>query len=394
MGPTMIRTLHFPDGIDVHSFLRDYWQQRPLLMRQALPGIANPLPPEELAGLACEPEIESRLIQEQGDSPWQVRQGPFEETDFTSLPASHWTLLVQDVDKHLPAAAELLEHFAFIPRWRLDDLMISYAADRGSVGPHLDAYDVFLVQTLGQRRWRISTRPYGDADLLPGLDIKVLRHFDSEQEWLLEPGDVLYLPPGIAHWGIAEGPCMTCSVGFRSPSQRELAAGWLQTVLDNSSEQHRYRDPRGLAPALGGEIPATAIAEVRALLEELCHWQDDALAGWFGQFITEPKPQLEPLPADPELTPQELAAGLSSGERLVVHPYARLAYVVAAAEGGQLFADGQAFTLERLAPWVAQLCDRQPLSGSGLSADDQPLLLELYNQGSLLWEHEADELLD
>jgi 50S ribosomal protein L16 3-hydroxylase len=390
----MTGALQFPPGLDAQRFLQDYWQQQPLLMRQALPGVSNPLAPEELAGLACEAEVESRLIVEQGRTPWELRHGPFTEDAFTSLPASHWTLLVQDVDKHLPAAAELLEHFSFMPRWRLDDLMISYAADQGSVGPHLDAYDVFLVQTLGTRRWQISSHPYSDADLVPGLDLKVLNQFAAEHSWVLEPGDVLYLPPGVAHWGIAEGPCMTCSVGFRSPSQRELAAGWLQTVLDQSSEQRRYRDPRGLAAGLGGRIPTTAVAAVRALLEELCQWDDADLTRWFGQFITEPKPQLEPLPPDPELTLDALAAGLTAGQRLVPHPYARLAYVADDAAQVQLYADGQAYTLSSTPPWVVRLCDREPLSGDDLPADHQPLLAELYNQGSLLWEHEADELLD
>lgn len=389
----MIPTLCFPDGITVDTFLRDYWQQRPLLMRQALPGMINPLPPEELAGLACESVAEARLIIENGTTPWQVRHGPFGEDDFTALPDSHWTLLVQDVDKHLPAAGALLEHFAFMPRWRLDDLMISYAADQGSVGPHLDAYDVFLVQTLGRRRWRLSDRVYDDDDLVPGLDIKVLNRFDTDHEWLLEPGDVLYLPPGVAHWGIAEGPCMTCSVGFRSPSQQELAAGWLQTLLDRSSDKRRYRDPRGLPAGLGGRIPDDAVAEVRSLLEALCDWPDAALTEWFGRFITDPKPQLEPWPPEAELDAAALDAGLATGQRLIPHPYARLAYT-SNDDGTRLFVDGQAYTLPELPAWVAPLCDRQPLDGAALPAPDRALLLELYNQGSLLWQHEFDALLD
>lgn len=390
----MIPALRFPPGIDAHRFLEEYWQQRPLLLRQALPRDVNPLPPEELAGLACEPEVESRLVIEQGVDPWQVRHGPFSDSDFAALPQNRWTLLVQDVDKHLPAAAALLEPFAFLPRWRVDDLMISYAADQGGVGPHLDAYDVFLIQTLGRRRWRISSACYADDDLIPGLDIRVLRRFDTEQEWLLEPGDVLYLPPGVAHWGIAEGPCMTCSVGFRSPSQQELAAGWLQELLDRCSDTRRYRDPAALRAGLGGEIPNGSVVAVRELLQELCQWQDADLAEWFGRFITEPKPQLEPLPADPDLSLPELARRLSGGERLVAHPYARLAFSAPTADGARLFADGEAFTVTEVQDWMRQLCQRRPVGDAAVDAADRPLLLELYNQGSLLWEQEADALLD
>lgn len=386
--------LRFPDGLDAERFLQDYWQKRPLLLRQALPGVSNPLAPEELAGLACEPEVESRLIVEHGESPWHVRHGPFDEADFAALPPSHWTLLVQDVDKRVPGAAELLEPFAFLPRWRMDDLMISYAPDQGSVGPHLDAYDVFLVQTLGRRRWRVSSRPYGEADLVPGLDIRVLRSFDTEQEWLLEPGDVLYLPPGVAHWGVAEGEhCMTCSVGFRSPSQQELAVGWLQELVDSASPTQRYRDPAGLQAGLGGEIPAASVTQARQLLETLCQWPDAALADWFGRFITEPKPQLEPQPPADELGPPDLSTGLAGGARLVAHPFARLAFS-ATPGAARLFADGTALPLATVPDWLRALCARHPVGAAELADADHALLLALYNQGSLLWEHELDELLD
>lgn len=390
----MTAALRFPAGVTSEGFLRDYWQQAPLLLRQALPRVANPLSPEELAGLACEPDIESRLIVEQGESPWQVRYGPFDETDFAALPDTHWTLLVQDVDKHVPAAASLLDAFAFLPRWRLDDLMISYASDQGSVGPHLDAYDVFLVQTLGRRRWRISSRHYGDEDLLPDLDIRVLRRFDAQQEWLLEPGDVLYLPPGVAHWGIAEGEhCMTCSVGFRSPSQRELAASWFEHLLEHSSEQTRYRDPDCLPGHLGGQIPTQSITQVRALLEHPSNWSDAELSSWFGRFITEPKPHLAPEPPERLLAETELRATLDDGARLRASPVARLAYSDASATP-QLFADGERYGLRRISPGLAALCDRQAVGRELLGGDEDPLLTALYNQGSLVWLEDEHDVPD
>jgi 50S ribosomal protein L16 3-hydroxylase len=390
----MRQILHFPDDITADGFLRDYWQRRPLLMRQALPDVQNPLTPEELAGLACEAGIESRLIEEHGEHPWMVRHGPFDEAVFTGLPDSHWTLLVQDVDKHLPAAERLLEAFAFLPRWRMDDLMVSYAPNQGSVGPHLDAYDVFLIQTHGRRRWRISTRPYGEQDLIPDLEIKVLSRFETEQEWLLEPGDVLYLPPGVAHWGIAEGDCMTCSVGFRSPGQQELAAGWLAELLELTDDELRYRDPADLPLHLGGRIPADAVAQVRAMLDSLRQWDDTAMTRWFGRYITEPKPQLTPEPAEEALTLAALEMSLAAGDRLVAHPYARLAYAAEPGKPAMLFADGESFMPAGLPAGLVTLCDRQPAGIEQLPADCHDLLLALYNQGSLVWEHERDALSD
>lgn len=195
--------------ISRERFLDEYWQKRPALLRQALPREVLALPPDELAGLACEPEVESRLVRQTGETDWALRHGPFDAEDFVDLPPSHWTLLVQDVDKHLPEVATLLEAFDFVPDWRLDDIMISYAVDGGGVGPHTDNYDVFLVQAAGTRRWRLSHREFTEKDLLDSCPLRVLREFPVDEDWLLEPGDVLYLPPKVGHWGTAVGECMT-----------------------------------------------------------------------------------------------------------------------------------------------------------------------------------------
>lgn len=385
--------LIFPKGLNAASFLRDYWQQRPLLLRQGLPGLVPPVSADELAGLACEPEIESRLILEHGNSPWQLRHGPFDDEDFATLPDTHWTLLVQDVDKQVPAAQDLLDAFSFLPRWRMDDLMVSYAPDQGSVGPHLDAYDVFLVQAQGHRRWRISTQPYDDADLIPDLDIRVLKHFEAEEEWLLAPGDVLYLPPGVAHWGIAEGDdCMTCSVGFRSPNQQELAADWFEHLLDKADDQRRYQDPARLTPNLGGEIPEQAFDQIRQLLETFKHWTDHDLTAWFGRYITEPKPHLLPEPPDCPLQDDELATGLADGLCLRAHPQARLAFVVSAEGKPQVFADGQQHAVANLTPGLRALCAHQIVSGTALTSADQSLLTALFNQGCIEWWDEDDDI--
>jgi 50S ribosomal protein L16 3-hydroxylase len=208
----------------IETFLRDYWQKKPLLIRQAYPGFELPIDGDELAGLALEEEVESRIVLEHGKTPWELRHGPFDEQTFSQLPESHWTLLVQAVDQWVPEIHELLQDFQFIPGWRLDDIMISYASDKGSVGPHFDYYDVFLLQGMGKRRWRIGQHCDSGSELVEGTPLKLLRNFETTDEWVLEPGDMLYIPPGIAHWGIAEGECITCSIGFRAPPGAGLRA--------------------------------------------------------------------------------------------------------------------------------------------------------------------------
>src|SRR3990167_5380334 len=210
--------------ITPRQFLTEYWQKKPLLIRAAYPDFTGLLSADELAGLACEEDVQARLvINRQGK--WQVENGPFDEARFAKLPKRDWTLLVQGVNHHLPEAATLLQRFDFIPHARLDDLMVSYAPDGGGVGPHFDSYDVFLLQGQGKRLWRIRSEE--DLTLVDGAPLRILKNFKTEQEYLLEAGDMLYLPPHVAHWGIAVGDCITYSIGFRAPSAQELATQFL-----------------------------------------------------------------------------------------------------------------------------------------------------------------------
>src|SRR6218665_1377303 len=200
-------------NFDSAAFLRDFWQKRPVLIRNPWRDWANPLAPDELAGLACEPGIESRLIEQSGDN-WSLDNGPFAEARFARLGGKPWTLLVQAVDHHVPDVAALIQPFRFIPDWRIDDVMVSYASDRGGVGPHFDQYDVFLVQGLGKRRWRLGVRCDQSTPLVPNIGLRLLAGFEATEEWGLEPGDILYVPPGFAHEGVAIGDdCMTYSIG-------------------------------------------------------------------------------------------------------------------------------------------------------------------------------------
>lgn len=379
-------------GLSVERFLAEHWQKQPLLVRGALPGIAPPLSPDELAGLACEPEVESRIVTQHADParPYALRHGPFSESDFATLPERDWTLLVQDCDKQAPSSAAFLEPFRFIPDWRIDDLMISYATAGGGVGPHVDAYDVFLVQVLGRRRWQVAT-PRADAREIAGLDLRVLAGFEPEQEWVLEPGDLLYLPPGVPHHGVALDECMTCSVGFRAPTEREMWSDLAELIHASIPAEARYADP-GLRAAQArprGRIDAAALADIRQQLRRHLSPADDELDGWFARFVTEPKPGLRPALPDQPLDPETLAEEIRAGGRLVRDPRALLAWVEL--RGGDLLlaADGIGHPLPAaLRPLAEMLCTvpECPPQALGRYLGDplaRALLAALHNQGTL-----------
>ena len=277
--------LHF-GGAGADEFLQEYWQQKPLLIRQALPDYISPISPDELAGLALEEEVESRLV-EGGSNNWSLRHGPFTEQDFLDLSEKDWTLLVQAVDLWVPQVQQLLERFDFLPPWRLDDVMVSFACPGGSVGPHFDQYDVFLLQVEGTRRCQIGGHCNGSTPLQADCPLRVLESFSSQQEWLLEPGDMLYLPPGIAHWGVAESECLTYSIGFRSPSIADLLGDLAVELMAQGYDAH-YRDPAMTKALAGPDIAEAFVAQAKQQL-----WQaidnDDLIGDWFARFMTAPK---------------------------------------------------------------------------------------------------------
>lgn len=272
--------------ISTEQFLAEYWQKKPLLIRNACADFEPPLDADELAGLSLEEEVESRLVI---GPEWSVQHGPFDESTFQTLPEKDWTILVQAVDLWVPEVSALLDHFDFVPRWRLDDIMISYAADGGSVGPHFDYYDVFLIQGSGQREWRIGQYCDENSALLPGTPLRILSDFQESQRWLTNPGDMLYLPPMLAHYGIARGDnCTTYSVGFRAPSIGEMINDLATEVMSGSRAQRPLIDPPLSTADLGETIPASYLQQVRKqLLETL---DDEALlADWLGRYLTAPK---------------------------------------------------------------------------------------------------------
>ena len=282
-------------GISPAIFMRRHWQKKPLLVRQALPGVTPPLSRAALFALAGSQDVESRLVV-RTDSTWQVRAGPLARRVLPPVSQPGWTLLVQGLDLHVPAAHRLLTLFRFVPAARLDDLMVSWASPGGGVGPHVDAYDVFLVQVQGRRRWQVGKMK--NAALVAGAPLKLLRHFDPTQEWLLEAGDMLYLPPGWGHDGVADGAdCMTCSVGFRAPAAGELARDLLMRLADEGDGQSDvltpaaaalYRDPKQPATTIPAFLPEGLVAFARAALERQLA-DPDALARVFGEMLTEPK---------------------------------------------------------------------------------------------------------
>ncbi|OWQ92976.1 cupin [Roseateles aquatilis] len=281
-------------GLSPAQFMKRHWQKQPLLVRQALPGVRPPIDRAGLARLAASDEVESRLVSQQAGDRWTLRQGPIAKLPAWSRP--RWTLLVQGLDMHVPAAHELLSRFRFVPEARLDDLMLSYASEGGGVGPHFDSYDVFLIQVSGKRHWRIGRLGVSTTGAQrEGVPLKVLADFEPEQEFVLEPGDMLYLPPGWAHDGVAVGgDCMTASVGFRSPWRSELANEMLVRLTDDEEAPRgdkMYVDPRQAATDEPGRIPEALLAFAReAVLKAAA--QPLALERALGEALTEPKPRV------------------------------------------------------------------------------------------------------
>nr|WP_284500308.1 cupin domain-containing protein [Microbulbifer sp. GX H0434] len=370
----------------VTEFLRDYWQQKPLLIRNAFPDFESPISGEELAGMALEESVESRLVLENGDDgPWQLRNGPFTEEDFLSLPRSHWTLLVQAVDQWLSEVAELKQYFRFLPDWRLDDVMLSYAADKGSVGPHFDYYDVFLLQAEGKRRWHQGPKVDESSPRVEGTPLNILKDFETENSWLLEPGDILYLPPQYSHWGIAEGGCTTISIGFRAPSARTILEDLAAELAMGLPEHLRYSDP-GLQPAQSpAEIDATSVERLRT---QIGSWlqQPQNIAQWFGAVMTEAKyPDTVALDAG---SASDWRQQLAEGGRLVLNPASRCAFC---REPQTLFADGESFPAPL--PFAEKFCDTHAIAQCDierfpeLAGRDGPIE-QLVAQGTLIYPPE------
>lgn len=383
MTETTATSKHFL-GMSAAAFLRDYWQQKPLLIRNAFAKFSSPLSADDLGGLACEDYALSRLITHETISDnWTLRNGPFAESEFAELPKSHWTLLVQDVDKWDADVAALLERFDFLPSWRVDDVMVSYAEDGGSVGAHVDQYDVFLLQGQGRRRWQISTDPNAPKAFRDDTELKLLREFTPTHEWLLEPGDMLYLPPGIAHHGVAKGECLTFSIGMRAPAIAEMVADFSGFLAERMSEELRYADA-GISPVkAAGEIDDIAIDKIAQTLRDSLAVDASSLRCWFGSFITRYRAAHEAVPPARAISSAEFQRRLEGGAGLEFNPWSRFAWSKAP-RGASLFVAGDVFTCSR--KMAVRLCRGGTMGGDelvGLDAHSRSLLQSLVNAGHL-----------
>jgi 50S ribosomal protein L16 3-hydroxylase len=379
------------NNFDVETFLRDYWQQKPLLIRNAFAEWINPLEPDELAGLACEPEVESRLVVGAQGS-WAVEHGPLAEARFAALGQEPSTLLVQAVDHHVPEVAALLAPFRFIPNWRIDDVMVSYATDGGGVGPHFDQYDVFLIQGHGQRRWRVGQLCDDNSALLPNDELRLLADFQATDEWLLEPGDILYVPPRIAHDGVAVGDdCMTYSIGFRAPSRHELITSFADDLVAEMEDDDRYADPGLPSQPNPGEISAEALATLHQMVTEKLS-DRNAFAKWFGEYSSAPKyPEVDWTPEEPAEA-DDLRSWIANGEPLTRNPASRFSFVRQAGSKVLLFVDGESFeTAGDAAAFAELLCAQDGMVVDVSMTQSEPtmaLLVQLYNQGSIAFDQE------
>lgn len=348
----MIRFEHF----DSDSFLRDYWQRKPLLIRAALPDFRDPLSAEELAGLALEEDIDARIVETRAEG-WEFRQGPFGEGDFDS---NHpWTLLVQTVDHYLDEVAALRQLVDFLPGWRFDDVMVSYASPGAGVGPHYDNYDVFLLQGVGSRRWRLG-QVCGDGEkLIDHPRLRILEHFEDSEEYVLEAGDILYVPPRLAHWGIAESDSLSYSLGFRAPRLSDMLSRSVDAGLETMNPEALYRDPP-LQAQRAGELTPQALETARQSVME----QFNALpadSSWFGELVTDGAEEL-------------LSLEVANGKTLRLDPAARLAWRELP-DGLEIYANGESLLAD-----LEQLGGIQILCGGGTICAGEELTLTLSRQ--------------
>ena len=344
-------------GLSPQAFLRRHWQKRPLLVRQALPGFRGAIGKTALSALAARDEVESRLVERRGRH-WQVTHGPVSRTRLARAGQRNWTLLVNGVNCFSDSAERLLRQFSFIPQARLDDVMVSYAAPGGGVGPHVDSYDVFLVQGAGRRLWRLARplqkrRPF---PLVPGAPLKLIANFKAEEEVLLEPGDLLYLPPGWGHEGEALDACFTCSVGFRAPRGAELAAAFLDYLHERGLPDAAYRDPSLRAALQPAKVGADITAFAEKLLARIA-WKKSDVQDFVGRFLSTPKPNIV-------FSPARKKASRMEDKIAALHPKTQLLYA-----GTRFFINGESFVPragQRRA--LMQLADRRRAPGRALAA--------------------------
>lgn len=337
-------------GLDARVFLRRHWQKKPLLARRALPQYGGLLTQQSLLGLAGRDDVQSRLVL-RARGRWHVEHGPFSRRRLAQLPSRDWTLLVQGVDQVMPEAKQLLCEFSFIPYARLDDVMVSYAPPGGGVGPHYDSYDVFLLQIAGRRRWRMSSQR--DLALVPGAPLRLLRNFRAGHERLLSPGDMLYLPPRMAHDGIAVDHCLTASIGFRAPDAQELGTRFLEFLQDELELDGAYCDADLRLQRHPAHIGRPMLRQVERMLARI-DWTTRDVARFLGQHLTEPGPHVRFTPPTRPLALAAFAAHIAK-RGLQLHLKTHMLF-----HGRYVFINGECCEPGReAAPLLRQLADKR-----------------------------------
>jgi 50S ribosomal protein L16 3-hydroxylase len=320
-------------GLTPRDFLSRHWQKRPLLVRGAWPGLRDPVSVSDLYRLAARDDCESRVVLKRG-ARWTLRHGPFSAAELRSMPDSRWTILIQGLNHFVPAVDRMMRRFAFAPYARLDDVMVSYASRGGGVGPHVDSYDVFLLQGSGRRRWQIARD--GATEVDPRAPLKILKRFRAEREWILEPGDMLYLPPGLAHDGVALEPSFTYSIGFRAPSAREAGTEFLAFLQDRLAlPDTRYTDP-DLRPARAPAMLDDALVERFLRMLARVRWSRRDALEFIGRYLSEPKPHVRFAPPQRPLSAAEFRRACAR-RGVALAPATGMLY-----RGGRLFVNGEA----------------------------------------------------
>lgn len=357
-------------NIDHEVFLREYWQVKPLLIRNALPDFVNALSGDELAGLALEEDVESRIVLEtpQEKPFWHLRNGPFNEEDFANLPQTHWTLLVQGVDRIVPEVYHLLKHFDFIPQWRFDDVMISFAALHGSVGPHYDNYDVFLYQAQGRREWSLTTQNCTQDNYLQDLDLRIMKQFATEEKFILEEGDMLYLPPHVGHYGISlSEECMTYSFGYRSYQGQEVWDSLGDFLAEKNLFPQLYQDPDWSKLKHPSEITPPMWQKAQELLLKAIN-NEEVMKSWFACFATSlDRRAHEQMPEEILMDKNELRSLIQQNHELIRHPLCRFAYIKEN-NGFKFFINGQEHPCQDIDPKLLELiANERIISGHQLN---------------------------
>ncbi len=375
---------------DIDLFLNEYWQKKPMFIKNPWKNWNNPLEPDELAGLSCEENIESRLIlkgSSDKNPTWKLEHGPFAEERFENLDHGPWTILVQAVNHYIPQVNALLEPFRFIPNWRIDDVMASYANDRGGVGPHYDQYDVFLVQGLGTRKWQVGQKCDSTNTMLPHEDLHLLADFQIKDEWICEPGDIVYIPPLYAHNGIATGDdCMTYSIGFRAPSKGELIAHYCDHIINTLSEDDRYTDPHRNIQKNTGEIESVDLDALYTMVNEVMLDRED-FTKWFGRYNSQPKyPDIEYGPNEIRSL-EEIRNILQTGHIIERNPISRFSFIQSDQDTVTLFVDGHIYHCDSSAKEFAmQLCNTEALALTAQHINNEAItniIMELYQNNAL-----------